>query len=96
MPEEYLALEANSPFKHEYWDGEVYAMAGASDPHVTIAGNLFAILRPHVRGSDGRVFMADMKLTLPTAWRMGILGSTKPLKLEPLQSLTQRWDSPQA
>lgn len=36
-------------------------MAGASDAHVTIAGNLFALLRSHVRGIGCRVFIADMK-----------------------------------
>ena len=44
-PEDYLALEAESPVKHEYFDGDVFAMAGATDAHVTIAGNLFAELR---------------------------------------------------
>jgi Uma2 family endonuclease len=60
-PEEYLHLEAQSPVKHEYIDGQIYAMAGASDPHVTIAGNLFALLRSHVRGSGCRVYISDMK-----------------------------------
>ena len=60
-PEEYLHLEEQSPIKHEYIDGQVYAMAGASDPHVTIAGNLFALLRSHVRGSGCRVYISDMK-----------------------------------
>lgn len=59
--QEYLALEAESPIKHEYIDGEAYAMAGASDAHVTIAGNVFALLRNHVRGSGCRVYIADMK-----------------------------------
>lgn len=44
-PKEYLALEAESSVKYEYFDGEVFAMAGATDAHVTIAGNLFAELR---------------------------------------------------
>ncbi|NES67941.1 MAG: Uma2 family endonuclease, partial [Okeania sp. SIO2D1] len=44
-PEEYLTEEELSPVKHQYIDGQVYAMAGASDAHVTIAGNLFALLR---------------------------------------------------
>ncbi|MGD1854709.1 MAG: Uma2 family endonuclease [Leptolyngbyaceae cyanobacterium] len=35
--EDYLQLEAESPIKHEYIDGQVYAMAGASDSHVTIS-----------------------------------------------------------
>jgi Uma2 family endonuclease len=60
-PEEYLQAEAQSPLKHEYMNGHVYAMAGASDSHVTIAGNLFALLRSHVRGGPCRVFMSDMK-----------------------------------
>lgn len=60
-PEQYLALEAESHIKHEYIDGEVYAMAGASDAHVTIAGNIFTALRAHLRGSGCRVYIADMK-----------------------------------
>jgi Uma2 family endonuclease len=60
-PDEYLQLEDASNIKHEYIDGQVYAMAVASDPHVTIAGNLFALLRSHVRGSGCRVYIADMK-----------------------------------
>ncbi|WP_204153421.1 Uma2 family endonuclease [Leptolyngbya sp. CCY15150] len=65
-PDEYLRLEAESPIKHEYVNGEVYAMAGATDAHVTIAGNLFAMLRSHVRGTDCRVYIADMKLRVET------------------------------
>ena len=60
-PEEYLKLEELSQIKHEYIQGEIYAMAGASDAHVTVAGNLFALLRNHVRGSGCRVYMSDMK-----------------------------------
>ncbi len=60
-PEEYLQLELHSDVKHEYIDGYVYAMAGASDSHVTVSGNLFALLRNHVRGSGCRVFISDMK-----------------------------------
>jgi Uma2 family endonuclease len=64
--EEYLAAEASSEIKHEYQDGYVYAMAGASDAHVTIAGNLFAIVRNHLRGSGCRVYMSDMRVNLAT------------------------------
>jgi Uma2 family endonuclease len=60
-PEEYLAMEEKSTVKHEYIDGYIYAMAGALDPHVTIAGNIFSLLRNHVRGSGCRVYIADMK-----------------------------------
>ncbi len=59
--DEYLQLEEQSPVKHEYIDGQIYAMAGASDPHVTIALNLATLLRNHVRGSGCRVYISDMK-----------------------------------
>jgi len=58
----YLAWEAEQAEKHEYIDGDVLAMAGASDAHVTIALNLATRLRSHLRGSPCRVFMSDMKL----------------------------------
>jgi len=60
-PDEYLQMEEESPIKHEYIDGQIYAMAGASDPHVTIALNLATLLRSHVRGSGCRVYISDMK-----------------------------------
>jgi Uma2 family endonuclease len=63
-PDEYLKLEAQSAIKHEYIDGEIYAMAGASDAHVTVALNLASILRNHVRSSGCRVYISDMKARL--------------------------------
>lgn len=60
-PEEYLQLEEKSLEKHEYIDGYIYAMAGASDPHVTIAGNLVVLLLNHVRSSGCRVYISQMK-----------------------------------
>ena len=61
-PDEYLAAEADSPVKHEYHDGEVYAMAGASEEHNLIAGNIYTLLRSHLRGSGCQTFFADMKV----------------------------------
>ena len=60
-PDEYLEMEEKSDIKHEYMDGYVYAMAGANDPHVTIASNTFGIIRNHLRGSSCRVYISDMK-----------------------------------
>jgi Uma2 family endonuclease len=60
-PEEYLEGEKISQIKHEYIDGEVYAMAGASDAHTTIALNLATMLLTNLRGSGCRVYMSDMK-----------------------------------
>ena len=63
-PDDYLQWEDNSDIKHEYINGEVYAMAGASDTHVTIVGNLFALLLNHLRGSGCRVYISDIKVRL--------------------------------
>ena len=65
-PDEYLAMELDSPLKHEYVDGEIYAMTGASDIHNSLSINLVMILRNHLKGSPCRVFMADLKLKLST------------------------------
>ena len=63
-PEEYLQLESTSDIKHEYIDGDVYAMAGATDIHVTIALNIAVLLRGHLRGSGCRVYISDMKVRI--------------------------------
>lgn len=60
-PEEYLQIEEQSSIKHEYIDGQIYAMAGTSDPHVTIVLNLATLLRSYVRGSGCRIYISDMK-----------------------------------
>ena len=58
----YLAWEAEQSTKHEYHDGDVFAIAGASDAHVTVALNIAMALRNHLRGSPCSVFISDMKL----------------------------------
>jgi len=65
--EQYLAWEAEQAQKHEYLAGEVYAMAGASDAHVTISLNLASALRAHLRGGPCRTYIADMKLEVDAA-----------------------------
>jgi len=50
-PQDYLAWETEQPERHEYLAGEVFAMAGAEDRHVTVSGNLYMALRQHLRGS---------------------------------------------
>jgi Uma2 family endonuclease len=66
-PEDYLQQEEQSLAKHEYINGEVYAMAGASDTHVTVALNLATLLRNHMRGTGCRVYMSDMKAHIQAA-----------------------------
>jgi Uma2 family endonuclease len=59
-PEQYLELELTSPVKHEYIDGEIFAMSGASDYHAMIVLNLSSILKGKLRGSNCRQ-LADVK-----------------------------------
>ena len=63
-PEEYLQFEETSLIKHEYIDGQVYAMAGTKDTHNIVSGNIYTIIRNHLRGSDCRVYFADVKVRL--------------------------------
>jgi Uma2 family endonuclease len=58
----YLRNEQAETIRHEYVAGEVFAMAGASKRHGTLAGNAFITLRQHLRGKPCGVWMADMKL----------------------------------
>lgn len=57
----YLQAEQTSEVRHEYIGGDLYAMAGASEEHNIIAGNIFAELRAHLRGKPCKVFIHDMK-----------------------------------
>jgi len=63
--EDYLEGEKFAEFRHEYVDGYVYAMAGASDDHNRIAGNLFAVIHAALRGKRCEPFSTDMKVKIP-------------------------------
>ena len=64
---DYLAWEATQPERHEFIDGDVFAMAGAEDRHVTVAMNLAFGLRQHLSGSACRTYMSDMRLHVAAA-----------------------------
>ena len=61
-PEEYLAIEREAEFKSEYYQGEMFAMAGASREHVTIMGNLSGIFYNALRGRPCQSFSSDMRV----------------------------------
>ncbi len=61
---EYLALEKNAPVRHEYVDGQRYAMAGAADKHNRVAMNIGFHLRRQTRGTTCATYMNDMKLRM--------------------------------
>lgn len=59
----YLAAEALSVIKHEFVGNQTHAMAGASERHNIVAGNLFAACHGTERGAY-RPFIGDMRLRL--------------------------------
>ncbi len=63
----YLEAEREAGVKHEYVAGEVFAMAGASKTHGTLALNAAFALRAHLRGRACRTWMADMKVRVAAA-----------------------------
>jgi len=60
--EDYLEGELHSDIKHEYIDGEVYAMSGAKAAHNRIAGNIYRKFGNHLEGSPCEAFTSDMKV----------------------------------
>jgi len=62
--EDYLQGELISDIKHEYIDGYVYAMAGASTNHGRIASNVAGELRQHLKNLPCDVLIADFKVNV--------------------------------
>lgn len=61
---EYLVWEQAQVERHDFIDGEVFAMSGAEDRHVTVAMNVAIALRNHFTGGSCRVYLTDMKLSV--------------------------------
>ena len=63
--EEYLAFERDSEVKHEYLDGRVYAMSGASPNHNRVTVNLTREVSAQLRGRGCEPFGSDMRVRIP-------------------------------
>lgn len=63
-PAEYFALEERGDVRHEYYDGEIFAMVGGTKSHNLIAQNLTLGLRAGLRGTGCQVFMEDVRLAV--------------------------------
>ncbi len=62
---EYLEEERYSAQKHEYYHGEIFAMAGAKVNHNMIATNTVAIMAQALRGKPCRPFNSDQRIHIP-------------------------------
>ena len=60
--QEYLTLECQAFYRSEYVNGEVFAMAGASEQHSTIVFNSVTTLGVQLRGKTCCVYTADMRV----------------------------------
>ena len=60
--EEYLNAEEFATVRHEFVDGQTYAMTGATEAHNCICSNLHALIHGHLRKSNCRVYINDMKV----------------------------------
>ena len=60
--QDYLEREKISETKHEYFDGEIFAMAGASRSHQRIISNLVIDIGTHLKNTPCEVFSSDMKV----------------------------------
>jgi Uma2 family endonuclease len=60
--DDYFAIEETSLVKHEFLDGEIFAMAGASLAHNDIAANLLMLLRSALRETGCRAFGSDLRI----------------------------------
>jgi Uma2 family endonuclease len=61
---DYIQGELHGDVRHEYIQGQVYAMVGASKRHNLIALALAAALRAHLKSSPYRVYVSDVKVKI--------------------------------
>jgi len=63
-PDEYLKLEETSEIKHEYYDGEIFALSGGSSNHSRIAINVQSALNIAFRKKNCSVFNSDLRVLI--------------------------------
>jgi Uma2 family endonuclease len=63
-PEEYFAWEEQQLERHEYINGEIYAMSGGTVTHSDIAGNFLSLLKAHMRGSGCKTLNSDARVNI--------------------------------
>jgi Uma2 family endonuclease len=60
--DDYVELEERGSIKHEFLDGQVWAMAGGSPEHAAIAANIIALLKQGLLGKRCQVFTSDLRI----------------------------------
>ena len=65
---DYLAGEKIAETKHEYIDGEIFAMSGASASHNRISLNVATLFNVHLDGKPCQPYISDMKVKVGTKY----------------------------
>ena len=65
-PKEYLVLERLAKDKHEYYEGEVRMLAGASLAHNRIVTNIIGEMRARLKDRPCEVLPSDIRVTIPS------------------------------
>jgi Uma2 family endonuclease len=59
---DYLDVEEMSTVKHEYLEGDIYAMAGGTPEHSALAAAIITLLANRLRGGPCRVYTSDLRV----------------------------------
>src|SRR5438128_5071430 len=84
--DDYFTVEEMSEVKHEYYNGEIFAMAGASLEHNEIAANVLSGFRAALLDTDCGVYASDLRILTPAGlYSYPDQGSKVSLKREPVK-----------
>lgn len=64
---DYVALEQSSPTKHDFFDGEIYAVAGSSEEHSALAAEVLRVLANAIGARPCRVHTSDLRIYVESA-----------------------------
>lgn len=59
---DYVALEQSSPTKHEFFDGQIYAMAGGTEEHSALAAEVLRLLGNAIGDRPCRAHTSDLRI----------------------------------
>jgi Uma2 family endonuclease len=63
--EEYLLIERQSLEKNEYFNGEIFAMAGSSEEHANISSNINSLIHLQLRKRPCKTYQSDLRVHIP-------------------------------
>ena len=80
--QDYLELERASSIRHEYADGEIFAMSGGTIEHSSVVASIGGEIRAALQGGRCRVLTSDMRINIPATGRYvypdGSIGCARP------------------